>query len=490
MLNRFAVRRPGLYLAGGAVRDALLGRSVSDADIAVATGSAMSAGRAFADMAGGALVILGNRRLARVHLPGATVDFTPLKGRDIMADLGRRDFTVNAMAVPIPWSNPPVLVDPTGGSRDLDSRRLRLAYPAAFRDDPVRLWRALRIMEEFGLKPDAAFARRFKADARLAAACTPERLRDELFKLLGLARSARALAAAMKSGVLGATFPVMLSMVRVKVPRGGSINVMKHTLEAFAFLEKISGKPRAVFGVESAAAVEHLGQESVHGRTRLSLLKLAVLLHDTAKPACVGRDSDGDVHFIGHEAAGARIAADLMRQKLKCSEAEIAIVTNVIRLHLRPGYLAASAGKAGGTAATGGRRTAFAASAGKAVGQISDRAAYRFIKAAGDELYELVLHAQADRMATHHGRAVTAAGQDRVLARILAFRRKMDTRIPGKRLLTGHDVMREFGIKPGPDVGLALRAVEEGVALGRVGTREEALKAAKRALDRPKSRMI
>jgi len=309
-------------------------------------------------------------------------------------------------------------------------------------------------------------------------------LRDELFKLFRLARSARALAGALRSGVLCATFPAMSSMIRVKVPRGGSIDVMKHTLEAYAALERIAAKPRAVFGKEAVAATGHLVLEPVAGRTRLSLLKLAILLHDTAKPSCVGRDPDGDVHFIGHEAAGARIASDLMRVKLKCSEAEIAIVASVIRLHLRPGYLAAVTSKAGG------RRTAFAASAGKAGAQISDRAAYRFIKAAGEELYELVLHSQADRMATHHGRAVTAASQDRVLARILAFRRKMNARIPGKRLLTGHDVMREFGIKPGPDVGLALKAVEEGVALGRVGTREEALKAAQKALDRPKSRMI
>jgi tRNA nucleotidyltransferase/poly(A) polymerase len=437
---------------------------VADADVAVTSGSAVTAGRAFADYAGGALVVLGKERLARVHLPSMVVDFTPLRGRGIVSDLRRRDFTINAIAVPIPWGPAPKFVDPTEGRRDLEAGRLRMAYPGAFRDDPVRLWRAHRLGEEFGLMVDPATRKRIMTDARRAGSITAERLRDELFKLLRMPCSGRALGKALKSGVLCATFPEFTPMGRVRIP-GGSIDVLDHTLEAVRNLDRLAEHPRTVFGREAKAVTEHLAREPVAGRSRLSLLKLAVLLHDIAKPDTVGRDRDGDVHFYGHEAAGAKRAADVMRRRLKCAEDEIAVVTGIIRLHLRPGYLAAA-------------------------GKMSDRAAYRLIRDAGNELYELILHAQADRMATHHGRAVTAASQRRVVTRILAFRRDMLARTPVKRLLTGNDVMREFGLPPGPQVGEALRAVEEGVALGSIRTKEEALKAAKRALDRSRIRVL
>ncbi len=464
-LKRLGTAYGGLFLTGGAVRDVLLGKLVHDVDVTVTKGSPVSTGRAFADAAGGALAVLGREKLVRVYLKTATVDFTPLRDRTLELDLRRRDFTVNAMAVRIPWGPHSVVEDPLGGCGHLKARRLTLCRPQAFREDPVRLWRAHRAEVELGLRPDSSTSRHLRADAFRTGACSAERLRDELFKLLTLPRAAKALRAAAKSGVLEATFPQLLPMRRVRVPRGGWIHVLNHTLEALEHLERFLGRVRAMYRQEGQEMTGHFSQEPVSGRSRLALLKLALLLHDIAKPETISRNAKGDVHFYKHELIGARRAAGLLRKQLKCAEVEVSIVTRVIQHHLRLGHLAAA-------------------------GRFTDRATYRFLRDAGEELFELILHAQADRCATHHGGAVTAYKQHRTIARILAFRRAMREHMPVKRLITGHDLMQEFDLKPGPVIGKLLQAVEEGVALGKIRSRTQALRAARAVLDRNKGRVL
>lgn len=458
-LKAFGARRPGLFLAGGAVRDALRGVKVHDIDVAVATGSAVAAGRAFAGVVRGALVVLGKEKLARVIVKGATVDFTPLRAGTIELDLTKRDFTVNAMAVAIPWDERPAILDPTGGRGDLKGRRLAACGPKVFEDDPVRLWRAHRAEAGLGLRMTPATRKAVERDAPRAASCPPERLRDELFKLLGGPRTATALRAASASGVLAATFPDLGAMVRVPVPGGRPIDVLDHTLEAMEHLDRALPRLRRRYMREGGEMIRHLETEPVAGRPRVALLKLALLLHDVAKPPTVSRDRKGNVHFYGHETRGARRAAELMRARLRCAGSEIEAVGRIIRHHLRVGYLAAAP-------------------------RFTDRAAYRLIRDAGDELFELILHGNADRLATHHYRGVSAGAQGRTVRRILSLRRAMLARRPKERLVSGHDLLREFGLKPGPIVGTLLRAVEEGVDLGRIRSREEALRAARKVLDR------
>ncbi len=462
-LKRFGARQRGLWLAGGPVRDALRGRPVLDADIAVAEGSVDVLGKRFADETGGAPFALGGTgraaRLLRVVVGPAHVDFTPLRARTLEDDLRARDFTINALAVALPYGREAVLLDPTGGADDLRRRRLRLCAPGAFKADPVRLWRACRIAAELRLRLDAGTARRLRTDARLARRCTPERLRDELFKLLGCGRAADALRLARRTGVLAAGLPELMPMERVR-PRGGTpIRVLDHTFEAMDHLER---RLRRIFGAragEDAALAARLRGEPVAGRPRHVLLRLALLLHDIAKPATVSRTKDGRIHFFDHERLGARAAGDLMRRRLRCAESEIVLVSRLILLHLRPGYLASGP-------------------------NLSARAAFRLWRDAGDALDELLLHAEADRAATHHGMQPTAARHRVMTARLLGVRRAAEARTAGPRLLTGHEVMKAFGLKPGPTVGAALRAAEEAVALGKARTRAEALQAARRALDR------
>jgi tRNA nucleotidyltransferase/poly(A) polymerase len=167
------------FLVGGVIRDELLGRPIVDVDIACAEPAA--AARTWADRAGGALVQLSERHGAwRVGFRGGrTVDFAPLRGT-IEEDLATRDFTANAIARPLGSAEH---VDPLGGRADLEARVLRAVTDEIFRDDPLRLLRAVRLEEELGfaLVPETeALVRR---DAALADRSAGERILGELERM-------------------------------------------------------------------------------------------------------------------------------------------------------------------------------------------------------------------------------------------------------------------------------------------------------------------
>ncbi len=149
----FAEAEADAYLVGGSLRDALLGLHVADLDIAVG-GDALTLARTLADRVHGAFVVLdAERGVARVVADSvdgrAHLDIARLQGGSLQADLGRRDFTVNAIALPLKaapssdWQEQ--VVDPSEGRDDLADRRLRLVSPTALADDPARLLRAVRI---------------------------------------------------------------------------------------------------------------------------------------------------------------------------------------------------------------------------------------------------------------------------------------------------------------------------------------------------------
>jgi tRNA nucleotidyltransferase/poly(A) polymerase len=167
------------YVVGGAVRDELLGRPVIDVDIASPHPEA--AARAYGKAAGGAVFPLSERHGAwRVALPdGRTVDFTPLQG-GIEADLATRDFTINAIAQPLGGGE---AVDPFGGREDLERRVLRGVSASIFRDDPLRLLRAVRLEDELDFRLDEETARLVREEAALVDRPAGERIVAELVRL-------------------------------------------------------------------------------------------------------------------------------------------------------------------------------------------------------------------------------------------------------------------------------------------------------------------
>jgi tRNA nucleotidyltransferase/poly(A) polymerase len=167
------------WVVGGAVRDELLGREIVDLDIACA--DPKGAARAYAKRSGGAPFPLSERHGAwRVVVEGGrTVDFTPLPG-SIEEDLASRDFTINAIAIPLAGGEP---VDPYGGRKDLEDKIVRAVSSSVFTDDPLRLLRAVRIADELGFQIDPVTEELVRERAALVTQPSGERTYAELARL-------------------------------------------------------------------------------------------------------------------------------------------------------------------------------------------------------------------------------------------------------------------------------------------------------------------
>ncbi len=471
-----AERGVRLWPVGGAVRDALLGRSIHDWDFAVER-DALGLARAVADALGGDFYPLdAERDTGRVILTtesGARMelDFAVLRGETLEADLAARDFTVNALAL----GENGVVVDPTGGRDDLQARRVRAVSEWVFRDDPLRLLRAVRIEAELGFEIEPETVGRILRDAPWLAQPSAERIRDEFARLLALPGAAASLRRLDELSLLVYVIPELETLKGVEQSPPHYLDVWQHTLATMDALEGIIaaicgsnnssgsawGDLARVLGQFAGDVSAHLAVEVSGGRDRATLLKLAALLHDVGKPRTRSQDEDGHIHFYNHEPVGAQIAVKRMAQ-LRFSRDEEERVRVIVGQHLRPAFLAQG-------------------------GPLTRRAIYRYFRATGCAGVDVVLLALADHLAIW-GPRLEEARWARLLdvAETLLthwFERHEETISPPP-LITGGDLIAAFGLEPGPQIGRLLELLREAQAAGEVRTREEALTLTRRVLDR------
>jgi len=463
------------YLTGGFLRDLLLDRTVRDIDVAL-SGDAPALARLAADAVGGHCFALDEERgITRIVLPAgapvAYVDVTRLRG-DIESDLAERDFTIDAMALPlavVARRTPQPLVDPFAGTQDVKGRIVRVVGDGVFRSDGLRVLRAARLCAELDFFLDADTAALIQRDAACIDSVAPERKRDELARILATERAAPSLRSLDGLGLLEPLLPEVTACRGVSQPKEHYWDVFDHLIETVAALDFMlvesepAGEREAAFWRELwqqlawlPAARTHLREETVEGRPRSALLKLAGLLHDIGKPETKAPDSTGRVRFIGHMALGADKASAVMR-RLRFSAAETRLVTTIVEQHLRPGQMSSS-------------------------GPPTPRALYRFFRDTGDAALDILFLMLADNLAARGPRLRFASWRGNVsfMNYILARHYLEEQPVTRARLVTGDDVMADLSIRPGPLVGRLLAAIEEAHALGEVSTREEALALARR----------
>lgn len=443
------------WLVGGAVRDVLLGRPVHDVDLALPGGS-LAAGRRLADRLGAAFVPLGEAHgVARVVVPGlppVSVDLADFRGPTLEADLAGRDVTVDALAVPLRelLGGAAPVVGPVGGLADLAARRLVACGPAAFRDDPVRVLRVLRLAHELGFSvaPDTERLAREAVPALAGAAA--ERVRDEVTRLLRLPRSGPALRHAEAWSALLALLPEIAPMRAAQQSPPHRFTVWEHSLRALEAADLLLAD-LGVLAPHAARVAGHLAEPLGSGLSRREVLKLAALLHDVAKPETRSVDPDGRVRFTGHDRLGAEQAAAIA-SRLRWPGRAVQVLERLVRQHLRPMHLGM-------------------------LDAVSRRARYRFFRDLGDEVPELICLTIADAAGTD-GRppALVYRGGPRVLLEsLLAGQAEAAREAAAPPLVRGDDVMAAFGLSPGPEIGRLLARAREAQALGFVRTREEAL---------------
>jgi len=470
-----------VWLVGGSVRDALLNRPVHDLDFAVA-GDGLAIARTVASKLGAAFFPLdearGTGRVVAIEDDQRFfLDFASLRGDDLNADLAARDFTVNAIAVSLGGQ----LFDPMGGQADLKAKVLRTCSPASINDDPVRALRAVRLAAQLGFRIERGTREAAREAASRIASVSAERVRDEFMKMLEEQKPAASLRALDALGLLGRVVPETSALKGVTQSAPHVFDVWQHTLAVVNHLEGVLSVLGRVHDVDAASEYalgyaaarvgryrneisDHLEQELSAGRSARSLLFLAALLHDIAKPQTRAVEAGtGRVRFLGHENYGTEVAKERLIA-LRLSNDEVERVAIIVAHHMRPVLL----------------------SQGEAV---TPRAAYRFFKATGPAGVDVCLLTLADLLGTRGielGREEWAVRVDTVVALLDAYYKQSEQVIRPPALITGEDVMR-LGVPQGPRVGELLEAVREAQAAGEVTTREEAMDRVKRLVEKDSS---
>ena len=467
-----------VFLVGGALRDYYLNRHGTDLDFAVDQGS-IALSRRLARRLHGVFVLLdrehGSARVVK-KIDGAvwTFDLTNWRGRShrqggasrrqggagIQKDLCSRDFTINAFAVDILNEGPaaPTVLEVKGSRRDLRAGVVRMITPKVFKDDPLRLLRAFTLQATLGFKMETKTRGQIKKDAHLISSAALERIREEIFKILASPRAGETLSGMDKIGLLAQVIPQISVMYGVRQGGYHHLDVWRHSLQVIRELEKLIEEMSGSKRVKA-----YLHQSIGGGHTRLALLKMACVLHDIGKPE-TRRQEGRRTTFHTHEHKGERITRQVAKH-LKLSVKERFFLEDVVRMHLRPGYL-----------------SNFKRPSGKAV--------FRYYRDTKDEAAAIAILGLADQAATC-GPLTTApkSKHHAKICRMLIERYfELKDQKPKQRLLTGYDLIKVLKLKPSALFGKILAQVEEAVGLGKIKTRNEALILAKSVIKRTAQR--
>jgi len=481
-----------VYVVGGVVRDALLGNEKKQTDLdLVIERDALSVARRVADRLGWAYYPLdATRDVARLVFTATrgepyVCDIASLRGVGIENDLRARDFTINAMAFAIRKPGEAELIDVTGGQADLEAGVLRRTTPMGLAEDPLRLLRAVRFLIQFDLTLEPQTGEQIRRLAATIKLASPERLRDELWKILTLPRPAKAITTMDSLNLLDYTLPELSATIGVEQSFPHYTDVYDHTLavmeraaEVRAWLQTPAPDPARTMWQKMldpwrTQLRQHFLQPMAGGRQRVDWLIWHALFHDVGKPATRTQElqPDGSVRyrFFGHEEVSARMAAERLTF-LRFSRGEIERCRTVVAAHMRPHHLDASFQDR----------------------QVSRRAMYRFFRDvnAGQpgrlDGVDVLMLAVADYQAIYE--AAVPPRWDEYLehvARMLDYAFSEDgwRRTQIAPLVDGHDLMQALDLPPGPEIGRLMKIVLEAQAAGDVTTQAEALALAKRRVE-------
>lgn len=437
-----------VFLAGGAVRDELMGRNPKDIDLVV---SLPDGGIKFSKWIAkkynlGTVVVYPKFGTAKFNLKGVTHNGQDLSDLDIEAvmtrkeqyhdgdrkpdvsvgtlkqDVERRDFTVNSLLKDLTTGE---IIDLTGqGASDIKKGVVRtpLDPDVIFAEDPLRMLRAIRFTVKYGWDLPMFMIKSIKRNARKINNISNERIRDEVDKMIVTKRPKQAMRLLKITGLLQYIMPEVQALVGVKQGKYHDKDVWNHSLDV---LEKVP-----------ATLTKRMG----------------ALLHDVGKKA-TQQIVDDDVHFYTHEKVGAELAAAILK-RLKYPGDMIKKITTSIEHHMRL------------------KRS------GDNGEEISDKALRKVKRTIGDHLEDLLDIMDADNK-SHSG----ASTQDNQIAGIRMRLKDLDKDMPAdvKLPISGADLIK-MGMKPGPDFKKVLDKIQDAVDANPKLSRQQGLDIAKREM--------
>ena len=429
LAEAFARHGHEFALVGGPVRDAMLGRPVTDLDFT--TSARPEETRAILDAMGAKIWDVGRdfgTIAARVQ--GETVEITTYRaeiyrddsrkpevtfGDTIEGDLVRRDFTINALALMLPELR---LVDVSGGVEDLLARKIRTpgAPEASFTDDPLRMLRAARFSAQLGFEvvPDTQEAMVRLAD-RLDI-ISAERIRDELVKLLSASDPVPGIRLLVDTMLAERFLPELTDLVETQDDHGRHKDVYEHSLTV----------------LRQAIDLETVRQTGPDGGIDI-VLRLASLLHDIGKPA-TRRFEPGGVTFHHHDVVGAKLARKRLRE-LRFDNDTIKRVSRLVELHLR--------------------------FFGYSDQQWTDSAVRRYVRDAGEVLPQLHILTRADVTTRNRRKAERLEHAYDDIERRIEELAEAEELAAVRPELDGEQIMALLNVKPGPVIGQAYKFLLE-----------------------------
>ncbi|MFQ6607668.1 MAG: CCA tRNA nucleotidyltransferase [Fidelibacterota bacterium] len=426
-----------VYVVGGYVRDLMLGRPLSDVDLMV-VGDGISYARKLAkklkirtvvpfEKFGTAQIQSQDRIIevatARVERYDRDSRNPQVRSADLEADLARRDFTVNAMAIALGGEMRGELYDPYGGVRDLQHRYLRtpLDPDTTFSDDPLRMLRAVRFAAQLDFQIDNPVGQSIKRQAQRINIVSAERITTEFYKILETPMPSVGLDLLQQVGLMEIIFPEIAVMVGLEQPQEWHHkDIFYHTLQVVDNIARLTDKAD---------------------------LRFAALVHDIAKPRTRRLSKTRGWTFHGHDVVGSRMLTRVAH-RMKLSNKTLEYLQKLTLLHLRPIALAKDG--------------------------VTDSAVRRVMVAAGEDLDDLMILCRAD-ITSKNSRLVKQylANFDRV-EQLMQNVEERDAYIAFQSPVRGDVIMSELGISPGKLVGEIKSRIEEAILDGEVENNYEA----------------
>jgi poly(A) polymerase len=444
-LRKFT-RRGDIYIVGGAVRDFFLERKINDLDLTlkeepeklqlflaqVLSYTPVSLSKEF-----------GIYRLAKGK---HTIDLSLYRGGTISEDLKGRDFTINAMAIPLSsfFELPFMVFDPLGGFKDLKEGIIRAISEENLIEDPLRILRGYRFyVEDYGKieKETRAF---FKKHGKKLLYVAPERIQMELKHLLLSSKTYEAFLLMEEDGIFEILFPEFNSCKGLPQPSFHHLDVFSHCLESLKWTELILSQPEKYLGLKDIPP-------DFKDEDFILSVKLASLFHDLGK-GYTFKETEERITFYTHEKVGAELW-EKRGKALRFKNEILERVYSLIRNHMRPCHLLKEWEEK----------------------KLTLKAKRNLIKA-HPNLYELWVVALSDSLA--------AKGPDKepdyeeklnaFFQELLKLKEELERVEKKERLITGKDLI-ELGFKPGPIFREILEEVEVKTLEGYLKSKEEAL---------------
>jgi tRNA nucleotidyltransferase/poly(A) polymerase len=386
----------------------------------------------------------------------ATLDFSRLDPGGIEQDLKKRDFSINALAIPLQM--PESIIDVTNGLQDLELGQVRACGPSSVQHDPIRALRAVRLAHQLGFDIEPSTLDQVRQAGRQLKNVSAERIRDELFRILALPSAGKALRQSFQLDLLAEVLPELAPLEGMAQPAPHHFDGLEHSLRVAKQLAHWVGDVEGSDGLwrqlepYAERIQEHLTETFTLGRSRGQLLILAGLLHDVGKPAVLQVSDSGVPRFHGHESLGAEMVVS-RGDAMHLSRSEVGSLGRIVANHMRPGQLAKEP-------------------------SLTGRAVYRFFRATGEDGVDICLLAMSDLTGLSDPPPDEARWKARlrVVKRLLeAYFDRRNEEVTPTPLVSGEELMQALDLEQGPLIGRLLEAICQEQAEGTIRSLEQAL---------------